>query len=505
MRARLALVILLGGCGGSQVTAPPIIVPTEGGREEALEIDPAAPYAKLFAKDARWEFPAGAWLGAGPPPTITCAVESARSFPRARVGYLHCSAERDLGALTGALPRFGIIATDDGLWFTEHLTTVTEVPDDEAAALAWVAREPMRLGARPAPVSYQAHAEATETTPAIDGRIETFAFGDGAWCTAIDNAADGDAGRVVLCFATDRGLIGGGAAMATRGIVSGALTFGEAPPPPESAPFVTDLDVDVEAVTLVTPGKGKRAPLTLTAAADSRQPVAYQISAHAISDDGTGKPAEADQPTLYLRGTAAVTLVEPSGRFRYALTIEEATASGPGTTPALTTGMATLVGAVFSTAVDPDGRVAARKVEVARPIPTTPLVIGQVAQSMDTFVALPTAPIGVGATWTSTYPTHLLGQEVVVTVRSKLVSRKGPVAVISSETAIAPIVQAVAGGTGRLEAKGMITTVITAGRLLPTRAGELRLIASVAPTAGVANPARRERHELHLRTRVQPR
>ena len=503
MRVRLGLVIALVGCG-SQVTAPPIVVPSEPVREEALEIDAGAPYAKLFAADARWEFPAATWLGAGPPPTITCSVESPRGFERARVGYLRCAADRELGAMSGAMPRFGVIVTAQGLWFTEHLTTVTQVPDDEAAALAWAASEPMRIGAKPAPVSYQAHADATADAPAIDGRIETFAFGDGAWCTAIENAAAGDAGRVVLCFDAARGLIGGGAAMASRGIVTAALTFGEAPPPPESAPFETDLDVDVEAVTLVAPGKGKRAPLALTAAADGAQPVAYQISAHAISDDGAGKPAEADQPTLYLRGTAAVTLIEPSGRFRYGFTVEEATATGPGTTPALTTGIATLVGAVFSTAVDPDGRVAARKVVVAHPIPTTPLVVGQVAQSMDTFVALPTAPIGLGATWTSTYPTTLLGQEVTVTVRSKLVSRKGPIAVISSDTAIAPIVQAVNGGTARLEAKGTITTVLTAGRLLPTRAAELRLIASVEPTAGVANPARRERHELHMRTRVQP-
>lgn len=503
MRVRLGLVIALVGCG-SQVTAPPIVVPSEATPEEALEVDPAAPYAKLFAKDAHWTFPATTWLGVGPAPTISCTVESSRSFERARVGYLHCAADRELGALSGAMPRFGIIATERGLWFTEHLTTVSQVPDDEAGALAWTASEPMRLGAKPEPVLYEAHADAAGDVPAIDGRIEAFAFGDGAWCTAIENAAAGDAGRVVLCFDAARGLIGGGAAMASRGIVTAALTFGEAPPPPESAPFATDLDVDVETVKLLTPGKGKRAPLTLTAAADSRQPVAYQIGAHAISDDGAGKPAEADQPTLYLRGTAAVTLVEPSGRLRYAFTVEEATATGAGTTPALTSGIATLVGAVFSTAVDPDGRVAARKVEVAHPIATTPLVIGQVAQSMDTFVALPAEPIGVGATWTSTYPTHLLGQEVVVTVRSKLVSRKGAIAVVSSETAIAPIVQAVAGGTGKLEARGTITTVITAGRLLPTRAAELRLIASVEPTPGVANPARRERHELHMRTRVQP-
>jgi hypothetical protein len=502
MRVRPALVIAVVGCGG-QITAPPIVVPTTT-TTEALELDPSAPYARLFANDARWEFRAATWLGAGPAPTVTCAVESARSFERARVGYLHCAADRDLGPLTAALPRFGLIATDHGLWFTEHLTTVTALPDDEAAALAWTASEPMRLGAKPAPLVFSAHADAADGVPAVDGRVEAFGFGDGGWCTAIENAAAGDSGRVVLCFAAGRGLIGGGAALASRGIVTGALTFGEAPPPPASARIATELDVDVETVSLTDAGKGKRAPLTLTAVADRTQPLAYQIAAHAISDDGDGAPAEADQPTLVLRGTAVVTAVEPSGRFRYDFTVAEATATGPGTTPALTTGMATLVGGVFSAAVDPDGRVAARRVEVAHPIAATPVVIGQVAQSMDTFVALPAEPIAVGATWTSTYPTHIVGQEVVVTVRSKLVSRKGAIAVVSSETAIAPIVQPVAGGTARFEATGTITTVFTAGLLLPTRAAELRLIATVAPTPGVANPARKERHELHMRTRVLP-
>ncbi|MBK9030991.1 MAG: hypothetical protein IPL61_06590 [Myxococcales bacterium] len=229
------------------------------------------------------------------------------------------------------------------------------------------------------------------------------------------------------------------------------------------------------------------------------------MSGRAVSDDGTGKRVEADQPTLTLRGAAKVVAIEPSGRFRYQFTVAEATATGPGTTPPLASGMASLVGAVFASGVEPDGRVAEYAVAVEHPIPTTPVVVGQVAQSMTTFVALPTEPIGVGATWSSTYLTSIVRPGGHGDRPVKLVSRKGAVAVISSETAIAPIAQAVAGGTARLEAKGTVTTVYTAGRLLPTRAAELHLIATVEPTPGVANPARRERHELHMRTRVLPR
>lgn len=501
MRARLALVLALGACGGS-VTAPPLVMQTEP--RDDLELAPTAPYARLFGKDAHWEFPATAWLGAGPPPTITCTVEGQRAFERARVGYLHCAADRDLGPLSVALPRFGIIATAAGLWFTEHLTTVSPVPDTEDAALVWAKDEPMRLAAKPAPLSYQAHADATADADAIDGRIEAFAHGD-AWCVATQNALGGDAGQVLLCLRAGDGIVGGGVAMVSRGIVTGALSFGDAPPPPESQPFHTDLDIDPVTVTLNAPGKGKRAPLVLDAAPASTQPVAFQVSAHAISDDGDGKPpAEADQPTLDLRGTAEVAAVEADGRYHYAFTVAQATATGAGVTPALTSGVGSMVGAVFAGTVSPDGRQLASAVDVPHPIATTPLVVAQLAQSMSMFVALPVEPIAVGATWTATYPSHILGQAVQVTVRSRLASRKGAVAVVTSDTAIAPIAQPVNGGTGKLEARGTITTVITKGRLVPTRAEELHLVATVEPTAGVANPARKERHELRMRMRVVP-
>ncbi|MBK9035265.1 MAG: hypothetical protein IPL61_29100 [Myxococcales bacterium] len=455
MRARWFVVVLsIAACGGGQVTNPGLVVPT-GGKVEAdyLEIEPTAPFAKLFVKGARWQFPLAGWTGKGPAPVITCEVGAQRRV-RERAPVLTCTPDRELGPISGGLPRFGVIATAKGLWFTEHLTVVTPLPDDEAGALAWTVAEPMRLGTAPAPVTYEAHAEATDTLPAIAGGIEAFALGDaGTWCLATENAAEADAARTVLCVRADAGIVGGGVATASQGIVTSALTFRRAPPPPVSQPFATRSTSTSRPSKLDAPGKKQRAPLVLTAAVDSAQPIAYQMSGRAVSDDGTGKRVEADQPTLTLRGAAKVVAIEPSGRFRYQFTVAEATATGPGTTPPLASGMASLVGAVFASGVEPDGRVAEYAVAVEHPIPTTPVVVGQVAQSMTTFVALPTEPIGVGATWSSTYPTSIVGQAVTVIVRSKLVSRKGAVAVISSETAIAPIAQAVAGGTARLEAR----------------------------------------------------
>lgn len=506
MRARLVLVVSLIACGGTVASPTLVVDPDRVREEEALPIVATAPYAKLFAPGATWSATATVWPGGGPAPTITCEVTEQRGYPEARVGFLACKPDRELGMIVGGLPRFGAIATAKGLWFTEHLSVVTPVPDDEAAALAWTKSEPLRLAPQPAPLRAEARAEATADQPAIGGQIEAFALGEaGVWCTAIETSSGADAARTVLCLDAARGIVGGGVATATGGIVTAALTWGEAPPPPRSRPLVTPLDVAPVTVTLTSPGKGKRTPLTIVATVDREQPAAYQIGARASSDDGTGARAEVEQPTMTVRGVARVTAIEPSGRLQYVFTVGEATATGPATTPALSTGVASLVGARFTGAVDPDGRLAARGVEVDEPLPTTPLVLGQLTQSMDSFVALPTEPIGVGATWTSSYPSQIVGQEVLITVTSRLTSRKGPVSVVSSTTAIAPIVQQVAGGTARLEATGTITTVFTAGLLLPTRAGELRMVASVDPTPGVANPARRERHVLAMSTRLLPR
>ncbi|MEZ4399271.1 MAG: hypothetical protein R3B06_04585 [Kofleriaceae bacterium] len=502
MRAAVALIVV-AACGG-EVASTPVVVPTRARAVDAelFQVQPSAPYAGLFKPDAQWTFPATAWTGGGPAPTVTCSINAVRAFDTVRMAYLVCAPDRDLGALTAGLPRLGLIATAQGLWFTEHLSVVAPLPDDEGAALAWTTAEPMRLAAVPQPLAADAHADATADGPEINGRIEAIAFGEqGTWCLGTDTAVGADVGRVILCVRAGAGLVGGAVVRASQGIVMDAVSFGDAPPPPPSQPFETTLAAPTQVVTLDAPGRGKRAPLTFTAAADSTQPVTYQISAHAAADNGVTK-AEADQPTLTLRGRAHVAELEASGRHRLIFTVDEATATGAATTPALTESMAAMVGAQFGTAVDPDGRVALRRVWVGTPLPTTPTIVGQLAQSMDTFVALPVEPVAVGATWHATYATELVGQPVDVTVRSRLVSRKGAVAVVASTFAIAPISQPVDGGTSTFDAKGTITTVITAGRLVPTRASDLTLLAATVPTPGVANPAVQTRHQLRVRAQV---
>ncbi|MBP8808032.1 MAG: hypothetical protein KBG48_15290 [Kofleriaceae bacterium] len=511
-RLALPLALALSACGGSQVSTPPLVVPTEGADAEALELPDTAPYAGLFVKGARWAFPlvTGAELPLEPSPQITCEVVAQRAYATARVGFLTCESDRELVSTGGVpfnrlLPRVGVIATATGLWFTEHLTTVTPLPDDEAGVLAWTATEPMRLAAEPAPRTATAHADADAAAglPAIDGRLDAFALDD-AWCAATENQLGTTATRWIVCLHPTRGLVGGGTALAERGIIAGALAWGQAPALPSSQPFTTPLDVEAATVRLDDPGKGKRARLTVTAAAGSTQPVAYEIATRAISDNGTGTKAEVEQPTTVLRGTAQVVAIEPSGRFRYTFTVAEATALGPRATPATVAGMETLVGAVFASEVDPDGRVAASAVTVPRPRPFTPRVLAGLTESMATFVALPSEPIAPGARWTTTVPTRIGGRDTVVTVQSKLVSRKGAVAVIASTATHPPVVSAVDGGQAQLATATTITTVLTDGRLIPTRAGEERIVATVEPTAGVANPARRERHELVRRIRILP-
>lgn len=506
---RLAFALVLAACGPAQVAAPPLVVPAEGGTDVPLELPEAAPYVGLFRKGARWTVPvtASAELAA-PPTSVTCEVVAQRGYPTAHVGFLTCEPDRPLRSVEGAtfarlLPRHGVIGTTAGLWFTEHLTTVTPLPDDEAGVVTWTSAEPMRLAATPAPLSFTAHADATPELPAVDGRIDAFALDD-AWCTATENQLGVTATRTILCFTTAGGLVGGSVAVAERGIIVGALAWGRAPELPSSQPFTTPLDVEAATVKLDDAGKGKRAPLTLVAAAGSRQTVAYEIATRAISDNGTGAKAEVEQPTTTLRGQAEVVSIEPSGAFRYTFTVGEATATGPRATAAHQDGLATLIGTVFAGEVGPDARVATSAVMVPQPRPFTPRVLAGLTDALTTFVALPTEPIAVGARWTATVQTRIGGRDTTISIASRLVSRKGPVAVISSTATHPPVVSPVDGGQAQLATTVTATTVLTAGRLLPTRAAEERIVATVEPTAGVANPARRERHELVRRVRILP-
>ena len=179
-----------------------------------------------------------------------------RAYATARVGFLTCESDRELVSTGGVpfnrlLPRVGVIATATGLWFTEHLTTVTPLPDDEAGVLAWTATEPMRLAAEPAPRTATAHADADAAAglPAIDGRLDAFALDD-AWCAATENQLGTTATRWIVCLHPTRGLVGGGTALAERGIIAGALAWGQAPALPSSQPFTTPLDVEAATVRL---------------------------------------------------------------------------------------------------------------------------------------------------------------------------------------------------------------------------------------------------------------
>jgi hypothetical protein len=504
MRLRTVLFVVAFGCS-SGVQAPPLVVPTaDHVTDDEFTIDPRAPYAQLFRDHATWRLPGSTWIGAGPTPTITCDVSEARSYAHARVAYLTCTPDRELGDITGGLPHYGLIATQDGLWFTEHLAQINPIPEDDAGVAAWVAAEPMRLAATPAPVSYTTGVDpaAEGDAPAIVGEIDAFARG-GDWCLGTENAAGGEAVRSILCVRAKLGVVGGTIAVAAGGIVSSALTWGEAPEPPASRPFDVPLDVDVEQVTLLAPGTGKRSVLALTGTAGSSQSVTYDISAHATSDAGTGTKTDVDQPSLRLVGTTTITSVEPNGRFDHVFTIAQATATGDGVTPALTTATQTLVGATFASAVDPDGKLASRRVHVEHPLPSTPSIVAQVAQSMDTFIGLPTVPVAKGAQWTVSYPTQIVGNPVVVTLKCFLIRHDRTGSLVSIVGSIAPIISNVDGGVARFDAQITGTTTITPGQLVPSRGVQILLVASIDPTPGVANPARRERHVLRVRTLVK--
>lgn len=509
MRRALVLV-LLAACGPGTVEAPPLVMPATPGvpdETEGFAIAADAPYRRLFEDGATWKLPTTLWTGAGDAPEVECAVSAVQTFPAAKVAKLHCEVSREVGPLVSAIPAYGLVATDDGLWITSNAGVILPPPGTEDELTTLLATAPMRLAARPAPLHDTRtveHPSSQGGTVAVEATIDAAARGD-TWCLTDENAAGEERVTSVVCLRGKDGITGVLAAYRSDGIVLAALGWGDAPPPPASAPYQLALAPQNEQVVLERPGTGKRAKLELVAAAGTEQTVEYVIGGltrSSVVGGGAGArpPREEPHPTITLRGTARVEAVEPDGSFRYRYTVTSAVPSGPGDTAQLAAALRSVEGMVHEAVVGKDGRLGARTFRVEHPTPATPALVAQIAQNIPTFTTLPGEPIGVGARWSSRSPGRILDRDVEVTVRSRLAERKGGRAVVVSEASIVPFAQPVPRGTAEVTAKGGATMQTVTGALVPTRSYDFTLAVTVQPTDG----SPREQVELQVRTRVLP-
>jgi len=511
MRPRVIVVVLLAACGGSTVEAPPLTMPASFGGEgedqvqTGFAVEPDAPYARLFESGARWTLPTKTWIGAGPQPAVTCDVSGVQRFPAAVVATLDCTASQDLGPVASALPGYGVVATDDGLWITSNAGVIEPAPVTEDELTTLMARHPMRLAAKPAPIHDSRIVDQPGTRPIrVQATIDAISRGD-TWCLSEENTAGTETVSSVLCMNAKDGLVGGLAAYRSQGILLSALGWGDAPAPAPSGPFRLDVAAEPEPVTLVSPGKGKRAVVELVAAVGAEQDVTYVIDGSTRSETtgkGASKPVEQPHPTMTLRGTGRVEALEPDGSYRYRFTLASIAASGPTATPQLAEQLESVHGMIYEAIVGRDGQVLRRAVRVDHPTPTTPSVVAQLVQSMSAFTVLPKEPVGVGALWTSRSPGQVLDHDVEIVVTSRLSARKGPRAVVVSEVSVVPFTQAVPRGTATVSAQGTATMQTVTGALMPTRTYEFGLAVAVEPD-DAAKP--RERRTLLVRTRVLPR
>lgn len=501
---RACLLMFVAACGGGTVTSPPLVMPADRANPEgddAFVVDPRTPYARLFDEGATWKLPPAQWVGQGLPPTVTCTVSAVKSFASAKVAYLACRPDRELGPAVSGLPAYGVVATAKGLWITSNLAHVAPPPETEEEVGTLIAAHPMRIAAAPQPTRQARTVEgAGDQKLTIASAIELAPHGD-AWCATDENTAATETVTSILCVQQGRGVVGVQATYRSRGIVIEAIAAGTAPPPPASAPLHVDAPVPAEQVTLETPGKGKRAPLVLRATVGATQAVEYVIDGRFRQQVGTQPAIEQASPTITLRGTARVDAIEADGSVRYRYVVEKA-AAGAAADPAFTQGLATLEGLIVEGTVGRDGRLAKLSLHVERPTAATADALSIIAQSLPPFTALPAEPVAPGARWTARHTRALFGAEVEIVQRSRLTERKGGRAVILSETSIAPIEREVGGDRARLVARGGITTQLVEGSLVPTRIVEQTLVTSFTPGTGSTNPAKQS--ELVTRTRVLP-
>lgn len=509
MRARVIVLGLLAACGSNTVEAPMLTMPARPdpvADADGFTIDPAAPYAKLFVEGQQWTLPATTWIGPGDKPEVTCAVSNVQKFPAAMVAVLACSTPAKLGPLASALPGYGVVATDDGLWITSNAGVIEPPPATADELTTLLASQPIRLAVKPAPIHATREVEHPGTRPIkVTATIDAVEVG-GSWCLTDENTAASETVTSVVCMSAKDGLTGALAVYRSHGIVFSALALGTGPQPSPSGPYEIQLAAPPDQVTLVDAGKGKRTPLAIAAVAGAEQQVEYVMEYQTrIETLPPGKPAEpaidVPLPIITARGTARVDEVAPDGSFQFRFTMTDVTATGPGAKPDVIEALKSLDGFIYLAAVGPDGQVRAAAVHVEHPTPATPGRVRDLVLGLTTFPVLPTEPIGAGARWTVRHHAPMLEDDVEYVITSKLAQRKAGRAVIQSTATVARYDRAAPKGTVTNDGSGTSTVQLAAGALVPVTAAEFKANVDFAPADATAP---RRKATLTTRTRVLP-
>ncbi len=252
----------------------------------------------------------------------------------------------------------------------------------------------------------------------------------------------------------------------------------EAPAPP-----VGPLDVTVPAatirLTLVSAGKGTRAPLRYAPTAGETQPVeiTMDFTQKHTAPAELGGSGQSGSPTIVLRGAAATSAVDAAGAASYVVTVTGVDARDvPGAPPdtsvpadQLREALQSAIGMTMSGQLAADGTPAPIVMHVDKGDSLARQVMDMVQLSMPRWPQLPKEPIGVGASWTTSEDTSVLGKlPVTIVTTYKLVARTGATWTITGAIAISGADQQVdKGSISGIKGAGTSEIKLAAGALYP--------------------------------------
>lgn len=252
-----------------------------------------------------------------------------------------------------------------------------------------------------------------------------------------------------------------------------------APPPQAAAPAEVTIPALKTTVKLVTPGKGKRAPLRYTNKAGDKQQVEVAMDFSAKETHAGKSPADQVVPTIVLVGEAEIKAVDKDGNAAYVLTVSATDArANESKIPVeqFKVVLGSLGGLVISSSLNPSGTATDVAMKIEKPNDMTAGALELVKMTLPQFPVLPAEPIGVGAKWQATTSTKLADKlEVTQVTDYELVAHKGTTWTIKGTTKVTGADQDVGEGAkiSAIKGAGTVEATIADGVLYPTTKSSL--------------------------------
>jgi hypothetical protein len=233
-------------------------------------------------------------------------------------------------------------------------------------------------------------------------------------------------------------------------------------------------------VKLVSPGKGKRAPLKYAGKPGDKQQVELAMDFASTTSQG-GQSQDQSVPTIVLVGDAETKAVDKDGKADYAFTVTATDArdvtGAAGAPPAdkFKVALQSLMGLSIGGSVTTNGTLGEMTLRIEKPTELSVGALELIRLTMPTWPILPTEPVGVGAKWQSTSVQKLADRLDVTQVTTyEVTAQKNKTWTIKGTTKVSGTDQDVDGGRiSGITGSGTSEVTLAEGALYPTYKGSV--------------------------------